>query len=326
MTNPTITILMATYNGSKFFAAQIDSIIAQSYTNWELLIRDDGSSDDTVNLILAAVKNDDRIKIITNPSKQPGACANFSSLLSWAKANRELDYIMFCDQDDIWLPGKITYSLHQLQQTEMANQGKPCLVYGHLNMMDENGEPMKEIISMLAPPHFNNIIVQNPMFGCTMMFNKALAQLLPEIPPNAENHDYWVALVAVALGVYTIIPEDIILYRQHTNNVTSQGAGLLKRFNRYYNNEKQIKELAKKLVMLCNFFEMYHLQLRAKDKNLLNDFLSSFKSPLPGTLISVLITHKICKVTKSQTMAMLYVMIKNYFIVRKAILNINFLK
>jgi len=326
MNNHCITILMATYNGSKFFYEQLNSILAQTYTNWELLIRDDGSSDDTITLILEAIKNDARIKLVVNPSEAHGACANFSSLLTWAKVNKELEYIMFCDQDDIWLPNKIACSLQHLQRTESANKDKPCLVYGHLNMMAENGHHLQEVISMDSPPKFNNIIVQNPMFGCTMMFNNMLANLIPEIPTYAENHDYWVALVAVSFGSYSIICEDIILYRQHTNNVTSQGAGLMNRFNRYYNNTKRIKELQSKLIMLGAFLEVYGAKLRKADQIVLTEFLKAFKAGTPAKLVNVIFYHKIYKITKLQTAAMLFVMIKNYFKVREVILNVNFLK
>ena len=325
MTFPKVTILMATYNGAVFFREQINSIIGQTYTNWELLIRDDNSTDGTMKLILEAVKEDPRIKMVIDPSDVHSACANFSSLLSWAKANTNIEYVMFCDQDDIWLASKIECSLKKLQETEVLNVGKPCLVYGHLNMMSEDGAPLSEVITMSSPPLFNNIIVQNPMFGCTMMFNAALSNLIQNIPLTAENHDYWIALVAVSFGCYAIINEDIILYRQHTNNVTSQGTGFMKRFHRYYDNTKQIKELKTKLVMLGDFYDQYYEKLEQGNKTILEQFLKAFKAPTPLLLLRIIYKHKIYKITKLQTIAMLSVMINNYFAVRKVIVNHNFL-
>lgn len=308
-----IVILMATYNGGAYLEKQIRSIINQNYTNWELIIRDDNSTDNTVEIIKRFKKADNRIKYIITGSVNQGSCANFSELFSWAKINRNINYLMFCDQDDVWLPHKIEVSLNILKRTEQMNNNCPSLVYGSLQIMDELGYELKDEINYNNyTPLFNNIIIVNPMFGCTMMLNKELLDVTAHIPNNIENHDYWIALIAVFFGKCAIIPEKIILYRQHSNNVSSQGAGFKKRFDRYFNNKRQVKELKAKILMLSLFYKEYNSKLTPNQRNVLSAFLRSFKYDSPIHLMFIIIKHKIFKITLLQTLAFFYISLLNF--------------
>jgi len=308
-----IVILMATYNGGLYLEKQIQSIISQSYTNWQLIIRDDGSVDNSIEVIKKFKELDSRVKQIITQSTKHGSCANFSELYSWVKTNYKMEYLMFCDQDDIWLSNKIEVSLNILKQTEQINRNAPCLVYGRLHIMDELGHELKEEINYTHyHPQFNNIIIQNPMFGCTMMINKELIDLMAYIPNDIENHDYWVALIAVFFGRCTAIQEKIILYRQHINNVSSQGASFKKRFDRYFNNKRQVKELKAKILMLSLFYNEYCLKLNLHQQNVMSAFLKSFRYNSPLHLIFIIIKHKIFKITFLQTFAFFYILIFNF--------------
>src|SRR6201996_961620 len=104
---PTVHILMATFNGDKYLKDQLDSLISQSYKSWHLHIRDDHSNDNSVDIINDYITKYDNISLTINPTGPDGAAANFSSLLDKARADKHINYIMFCDQDDVWKPGKI---------------------------------------------------------------------------------------------------------------------------------------------------------------------------------------------------------------------------
>ena len=114
-----LAILMATYNGEEFIREQINSILNQTYKNWKLIIHDDGSTDNTVDIIKEYTKKyPNKIILIEDNIKCNGAKENFSHLIKIAYKNFNFDYILFSDQDDIWLPNKIEVSLSKIQEME----------------------------------------------------------------------------------------------------------------------------------------------------------------------------------------------------------------
>src|SRR6266540_3047829 len=127
MHNHRLDILMAVFNGGDYVAKQLDSIFEQTYQNWRLLVRDDGSSDGTVILLNQFINvHPDKIKLISTDNPNLGAFRNFSELISHSKA----DYIMFCDQDDVWLPRKIEISFQRMEELESSfGKDTPLLVH-----------------------------------------------------------------------------------------------------------------------------------------------------------------------------------------------------
>ncbi|WP_462266440.1 glycosyltransferase family 2 protein [Mucilaginibacter sp.] len=274
----TITILMATYNGARHLRDQLNSIIEQSYTDWQLIIRDDGSADHTLQ-VLNEYKHDERIKIINTASSRKGACANFSALYAYARQHLDITYLMFADQDDIWHPQKIEKTFNAIKTAELSYPNEPVMVYTHLYMITEDGKPIDDDFTLLPHLTFNITLAQNYALGCTTMLNKALTDIMPEIPVWAENHDYWVTLVASSLGRCVFVNEKMIQYRQHGANVTTQGSSLNKRLKRFTTGlNKQMVSLQKRIIMLKGFLNIYQSQLSNEDKVMLQAYLSSFKS------------------------------------------------
>ena len=223
-----IDILLATYNGARYLHRQIDSLLAQTYTDWRLLVSDDDSQDATPAIIADYIrKYPSKIALAPSSGQRGGAAANFSWLLSQAGAA----YIMFCDQDDVWLPEKIAVTLAQLKEME-NNYGKnvPLLVHTDLQVVDHQLQIMAESFwryQNLCPKcgkHLGRLLVQNAVTGCTMMINRSLKNLALPVPANVLMHDWWLALVAAALGQISYLRHPTILYRQHSSNDTGARA------------------------------------------------------------------------------------------------------
>lgn len=219
-----LTILMATYNGGKFLEAQLDSLRAQTVTGWRLWIRDDGSTDDTVKIIRRCADQDERVRLLPADGMRLGAALSFSSLMERFAAEGE--YLMFCDQDDVWRPDKIAVTLARMREMEARFGAQtPILVHTDLSVADRELK--------LLPPSFwhyqgldpeiksmNRLLVQNNVTGCTVMVNRELALLASPVPPQAIMHDWWLALVAATFGKIGHVARPTMLYRQHGGNDT----------------------------------------------------------------------------------------------------------
>lgn len=212
-----VTILMAVYNGSKFIEEQINSIINQSYCNWKLIIRDDKSTDDTKFIVEKYCKKDNRITYIYG-KENLGQVMNFNELM---KTSLDSEYIMFCDQDDVWLPNKIENTINRMLEVENdKGKNEPILVYSDLKYVDENLKPLDAKKVDISPKPLESLLGFNYIWGCTMMLNKALINMAYPISKKTQNHDYWIALHAQLKGTIEYLSEETMFYRQHSNNVT----------------------------------------------------------------------------------------------------------
>ena len=217
-----VAILLAAYNGERHIAAQIRSILDQSYTGWKLHIRDDGSRDATRAIALRfAEEHPDRICLFPRDEARPGADRNFSTLLEGVDS----DYYMFCDQDDVWLPGKVEQSLRAMQSLEKRyGADSPLLVHTDLRVVDEN---LGELDSSVwhygyhnpeCSRRLNRLLIQNMVFGCATTINSRLKDLAAPVPDGVVQYDWWLALVAVCFGHIEYLREPTLLYRQHGDN------------------------------------------------------------------------------------------------------------
>ena len=217
-----ITVLLATYNGSKYVRQMIDSVLAQDYDNFHIILSDDGSKDDTAEILESyACAHPDKITHYRSGMRFGNAQNHFMHLLMHF---HDTPYIMFCDQDDFWHKDKISKTMQQMQKIE--KDGKPAMVHTDLRVVDHT---LAELDSSFM--HFsklrgdrlalNQLLVQNVVTGCTMMVNRQLAELacshLPE--DTILMHDWWLALIASAMGATGYLDEATIDYRQHGNNV-----------------------------------------------------------------------------------------------------------
>ena len=142
-----LAILLATYNGEKFLAEQLDSLFSQTYSDFIIYAHDDGSTDQTVGILHQYQNKYPEKLIILDYEPTGGAKNNFYSLMQRVDA----DYYMFCDQDDIWLPFKVDVSLKKIQGMELTYICMPCLVFSDLRVVDHQlntiSDSFKEEIS-----------------------------------------------------------------------------------------------------------------------------------------------------------------------------------
>ena len=217
----TVRILLATYNGEKYIEEMVESILAQDYYDWELVLSDDMSKDDTPAILdRYAAKYPDRITHYRSGLHFGNAQDHFLHLL---RQFPDAPYIMFCDQDDVWHPDKISKTLGKMKEIEKT--GLPSLVHTDLRVVDSGLQEMN--YSFLAYSgirgdrlSLKQLLVQNVVTGCTTMLNRELAVLANTHKPEGKilMHDWWLALIASSMGTIGFLDEATIDYRQHGNN------------------------------------------------------------------------------------------------------------
>lgn len=207
-----ILILLSTYNGEKYLPQQIDSILNQYNVDVQILVRDDGSNDNTL-YVLNSYANTEKIDIIKGDNI--GVVGSFFSLMREA-VTRDFNYFAFCDQDDVWMDDKLKVAVDILS----GHQHEPALYMSSFQMVDEN---LHSIPTNISRPNISveGAFASNCATGCTMVFNKKLLELsLLANYDDALMHDYWMYMVCLLTDGYVYYDETPhIYYRQHGNNV-----------------------------------------------------------------------------------------------------------
>lgn len=212
-----ILVLMSTYNGASYIREQISTVINQKQVDILLLIRDDGSTDSTIDIIADICKDHNNIKLIKGDNI--GCAQSFLSLMKATQSmEADYDYIAFCDQDDFWLEEKLFCAVEKLKAISTP---KPLIYFSNLYIVDENlGN--KQLMYEELSPYLNksHLMVENFATGCTMVFNKkALDSFLAHPINNLRVHDIRLFHMCLFLGSYIYDDNAYILYRQHGDNV-----------------------------------------------------------------------------------------------------------
>ena len=227
-----VAILMSTFNGEKYIAEQLDSILNQTHKNWVLHISDDGSVDQTIAILnkYSDIFPVGKFFFHTGPSL--GFAQNFLTLVR--SADVVADYYAFCDQDDIWLSDKIERALDFVGAED---QSRPLLYCSRTRLVDEGGSPFGFSTLFLREPGFGNALVQSLAGANTMLFNGTARELLRRVPSTAEviSHDWLVYMITSGCGGKVFYDsEPRIYYRQHENNLVGANAGLGEKLKRLF--------------------------------------------------------------------------------------------
>ena len=229
---PEVEVLLATYNGEKYLVEQLDSLLAQTYQNWRITAADDGSTDSTRRILEEYAAKDGRITLLPPATPHGSACANFMSLLRQSTA----DYIMFCDQDDVWRPEKIQYEMRAMRATENRAPNIPILVATDLTVVTSDLKVLSESFwsyQNLDPSFtgFKSLVAQSLVTGCTVLVNRALVNHVRyQMADDMIMHDWWLSLIAAAFGKICMLEEKTVLYRQHgSNSVGAEAFSVLKK-------------------------------------------------------------------------------------------------
>jgi glycosyltransferase involved in cell wall biosynthesis len=270
-----IEICLSTYNGAQFLNEQLASLESQDYdpSKLKLIIRDDGSTDKSFALLQDFISKTSLHVRLLEGKTNLGVKKSFEFLMSKALESNA-QYIMFCDQDDVWHSDKISKTMAMMQRIEISTPNQPILIHSDVSVVDrdlailhnsfwkfQHIDPSKDSL--------NQLLLHNTVTGCTMMINRSLALKVNDIPNEAIMHDWWMAMVASAFGRIGYIDEPLMLYRQHGGNDTgAKQYGLSYWFNRFMQKPTFDKYIAQSAA----FLERYQTELSQVHRIMLEDF------------------------------------------------------
>lgn len=229
ISTPSIAILLPVLNGARYLPDQLASLLAQTRDDWQLLIADDGSTDDSREILEAfVVAHPDKVQLFDGPRQ--GISANVLSLL--ARVNPGIQAVAFCDQDDVWDADRLAQAIAALGQSDT-----PSLYCSRTRLVDETETFLRLSPPRPRPPSFQNALVQNIASGNTMVLNRAGWTLLAREGARAfpAHHDWWVYQVISGAGGHVLHDDTPRLnYRQHRNNALGAATGLRGAIKRFY--------------------------------------------------------------------------------------------
>lgn len=211
----TVSVAMATHNSSRFLREQLDSVLTQTLAPAEIVISDDGSTDDTLEILADYERRDSRITVLRDP---PSGGNRINRNFEHAARRCSGTWLAFCDHDDIWLPHKLESLCRQGQDVS--------LVYGRSELVDETarsiGVTAKDYLDL--PVYFTGAVPlyvfldTNTVSGHATIVRRALVEAALPFPSLGMLFDHWLALVALARGGIRFVDEPVVLHRVHSTN------------------------------------------------------------------------------------------------------------
>lgn len=311
----TVAIDISTYNGEKYLADQITSILNQTYQNIHVYIRDDGSTDKTVDIITAMVTNDERVTFVNEGNiTNMGVINSFVNLLQHSAEK----YVMFCDQDDVWLENKVADTLDLMKKNE--NPAKPRLVHTDLMVVDNELNDQGLMYGNEYANSFKDVLFSNSVTGCTMMLNESLKNMILDNPIDKDQivmHDWWFAAIAATFGSVEFGNFAPILYRQHGDNTFGADVSKLKKFKRLFNLDSETERFKLVLKQDSYLLDVFGDQMDTDKKSQLiaiskmtSGSASAFKN------LKTLMNYKIRKSSLKGTVFMWFILTFNFKKVR----------
>ena len=297
---------MATYNGSHYIVEQIESIISQSYNDWQLIIRDDGSSDSTLEIIKKYMSKDNRIMLIEDSVICGSPEKNFMKLLSYSTA----EFICFCDQDDIWLREKLTVMLECI---ENRNNSIPQLVFsdGYLYYNNKSGQ-LNRLLNARPKQLRDTLFCNGGIHGSLSMFNSAMRKEMLRNFQFIAMHDHLLTLIGCAHQTITYLEIPTFYYRQHCGNVTPHVAKNI--FIRIFKTLTQNRALyvvdERYFRGVKSFYDEYRSELSCLDRRYIELYLDYPQKKMIDRFMSIMLNG--FSLNNSKLNLLLKLLIKRY--------------
>lgn len=269
-----VEIIMASYNGEKYIKEQLDSIFLGNGQEFILHVYDDGSTDSTREILSEYKKEYPNRLILHFNRENKGVFRNFME----GFLNTKSDYVMFADQDDVWLPGKLERTLKYMKYCE-KKRGGDCPVTVFTDAVVVDSELRKISPSFQAMSRYrtkrrslSGLLMENKLMGCTMMMNKRVREYIWRLPENARMHDWWIGLVTAAFGYIGYLNEPSLLYRQHGDNGVGSKNYFTYFLDRVRSPFKQREALKCTVRQAQEFLSIYGDSLRREQREIVEDF------------------------------------------------------
>lgn len=269
-----VQVLLSTYNAEKYIEELLNSVLNQDYPNFDILIRDDGSNDNTLNILKKyIVLNNVRIF----PKKNIGVVRSFFRLLELSSPDAK--YLAFCDQDDIWEKDKISQAIKLLENIPGSNK-IPVMYFSRYTIVNEQLEIIGYSKIPKRSPSFKNALVENIATGCTICINNVARELILKDINFAitQMHDWWIYLVVSGFGkiIYDSVPK--ILYRQHSSNLVGIKTGYFEKWMCRISRFLKRGGLPLVTKQAEEFKRIYSSCLNNEKKEILNKFIEERKT------------------------------------------------
>lgn len=269
-----VLVLLSSYQGERYIAEQLDSLLGQSYQALDIVVRDDCSTDATRSILHDYEQKSGHITVIEGDNV--GCARSFWLLLQYAKAHLEdYAYFAFCDQDDYWLEDKVSRAVAQLEQ---AQEEGPCLYCSNLTYTDAELHTLG--LKRQGLPETTNkakSLVESFATGCTMVFNRALLQVATSYDVQRLHlHDLWLFHSCMFLGKIIYDPQPYILYRQHRNNEIGAKSTFIQRLHSKMKSFKTLKTQHFREIEAQELLKAYDTLLSVDDRKLIS-FVATYR-------------------------------------------------
>lgn len=267
-----VQVLLSTYNGARYLVPLLDSLLDQDYPRLSVLVRDDGSTDET-RTVLDDYAQGNRVAV--RCEENVGVVRSFLRLLELSDPGAS--YLAFCDQDDVWDRDKISRAVSLLSADPNDGATMYC---GRVRITDERLRPIALSRIPRRPLTLRNALVQNVAVGCTVVLNTAAKQLiLARRPRHALMHDWWSYIVVSAFGRVLYDPEPKVSYRQHATNVIGTRVGFLADWMARADRFRKSGHLLAVRTQAEDFWALFGADLSASPREVAERFISRARRP-----------------------------------------------
>ena len=224
-----VSIVTPSYNSSQFISSTIQSVCLQTFTNWELIIVDDCSKDNSISIINEFIKKDPRIKLILNDCNE-GAAVSRNKAMAYATGK----YIAFLDSDDLWEPFKLE------KQITFMETNNALLTYTSYMLIDEQSNPLNRVIVPEEKLNYLGLLKENQIGCLTAIYNQeSLGKHFMPLIRKRQDYGLWLSILKVTPSAYKV-PGVLAKYRVRKNSISSSKFGLLKYNFQLFNKHEKL--------------------------------------------------------------------------------------